>query len=89
MPKRHRSAHHTYVSGYIETGERHIIGIGREALARRADGQTFPILLSVGKVRQPNGQRFVAIIHDLTAQRAAEQARAPSSCGYRKSAASI
>jgi two-component system sensor kinase FixL len=73
MPEPYRSEHHGYVSRYIETGEPHIIGIGRETLGRRADGQTFPILLSVGEAREPNGRRFVAIIHDLTAQRAAEQ----------------
>jgi len=73
MPEPHRSDHHGYVSRYVETGEPHIIGIGRETFGRRADGQTFPILLSVGEARGPNGRRFVAIIRDLTAQRAAEQ----------------
>ncbi|HVN35512.1 MAG TPA: PAS domain S-box protein [Casimicrobiaceae bacterium] len=73
MPEPHRSAHHGYVSRYIETGEPRIIGIGREAVALRSDGQTFPIALSVGEARGPNGRRFVAIIRDLTAQRAAEQ----------------
>ena len=73
MSEPQRSEHHGYVSRYIETGEAHIIGIGRETLGRRADGQTFPILLSVGEARGPNGRGFVAIIRDLTAQRAAEQ----------------
>jgi two-component system sensor kinase FixL len=73
MPEPHRSEHHGYVRRYVQTGEPHIIGIGRETLALRADGQTFPILLSVGEARSPNGRRFVAIIRDLTRQRAAEQ----------------
>ena len=73
MPEPYRSEHHGYVSRYLETGEAHIIGIGRETLALRADGQTFPIALSVGEARGPNGRRFVAIIRDLTEQRAAEQ----------------
>ena len=72
MPEPHRSAHRGYVSRYMQTGEPHIIGIGRETLALRADGQTFPIALSVGEARGPNGRRFVAIIRDLTAQRAVE-----------------
>jgi two-component system sensor kinase FixL len=72
MPEPHRSGHHGYVRRYVETGERHIIGIGRETEARRADGQTFPISLTVGEARSPTGLRFVAIIRDLTAQRAAE-----------------
>jgi two-component system, LuxR family, sensor kinase FixL len=73
MPEPHRAEHHGYVSRYMRTGEPHIIGIGRETLALRADGKTFPIALSVGEARGPNGRRFVAIIRDLTAERAAEQ----------------
>jgi two-component system sensor kinase FixL len=72
MAEPHRSAHHAYVRRYIETGERHIIGIGRETEGRRANGETFPISLTVGEARGPAGRRFVAIIRDLTAQRAAE-----------------
>jgi two-component system sensor kinase FixL len=73
MPEPYRSEHQGYVSRYMQTGEARIIGIGRETLGRRADGDTFPMLLSVGEARGPNGRRFVAIIRDLTAQRAAEQ----------------
>ena len=74
MPEPYRSEHRGYVSRYVRTGEPHIIGIGRETLALRADGQTFPIALSVGEARGQDGdRRFVAIIRDLTAQRAAEQ----------------
>src|SRR5215471_7337424 len=62
MPEPHRSAHHGYVRRYIETGERHIIGIGRETEGRRANGETFPISLTVGEARGPSGLRFVAII---------------------------
>src|SRR5262245_47524118 len=72
MPEPHRSAHHGYVRRYMETGERHIIGIGRETEALRANGETFPISLAVGEALGPAGRRFVAIIRDLTAQRAAE-----------------
>lgn len=72
MAEPHRSAHHGYVRHYVETGERHIIGIGRETEGRRATGEAFPISLTVGEALGPAGRRFVAIIRDLTAQRAAE-----------------
>jgi two-component system sensor kinase FixL len=72
MPEPHRSAHHGYVQRYLDTGERRIIGIGREVSALRANGETFPISLSVGEARGPAGRGFVAIMRDLTAQRAAE-----------------
>jgi len=73
MPEPHRSEHANYVRRYLETGEKHIIGIGREAVAVRANGETFPISLSVGEARGANGRRFVAFIRDLSSQRAAEQ----------------
>ena len=73
MPEPHRSAHANYLRRYLDTGEKHIIGIGREALAVRANGETFPISLSVGAARGPNGRQFVAFIRDLSSQRVAEQ----------------
>jgi two-component system, LuxR family, sensor kinase FixL len=73
MPEPYRSEHHGYVSRYLDTGQPHIIGVGRETLGRRSNGETFPIALSVGEAQGPNGRRFVAFIRDLTEQRAAEQ----------------
>jgi two-component system sensor kinase FixL len=61
------------VDRYLDTGEAHIIGIGREVLGVRANGETFPISLAVGEARDANGRRFVGIIRDLSSQRAAEQ----------------
>ena len=72
MPEPYRSEHPGYVRRYLETGEARIIGIGREVLGRRANGETFPIALSVGEARGPEGRRFVAIIRDLSSQRATE-----------------
>lgn len=74
MPEPHRSAHAGYMRRYIETGEARIIGLGREVEALRADGTAFPIWLSVGEAIGAEGtRRFVAILRDLTEQRAAEQ----------------
>jgi two-component system sensor kinase FixL len=73
MPEPYRSEHRGYVTRYLETGEAHIIGIGRQTTAQRANGETFPIALSVGEARGPDGRRFVAIIRDLTGERAADQ----------------
>src|ERR1044071_6201414 len=51
MPEPHRSQHQTYIDRYVETGEARIIGIGREIQGRRANGELFPIALSVGEAR--------------------------------------
>ena len=69
----HRLQHERYVARYITTGESHIIGKGREIDARRANGEVFPASLSVGEAADANGRRFVGIVRDLSAQRAAEQ----------------
>lgn len=72
MPEPHRSQHQRYVDRYLDTGEARIIGIGREVQGRRANGELFPIALSVGEARDERGRRFVGIIRDLSSQRAAE-----------------
>src|SRR5207245_6097530 len=44
------------------------IGIGREVTARRKDGSTFPVHLSVGKMSIGGERKFTGILHDLTAR---------------------
>ncbi|HET7132747.1 MAG TPA: ATP-binding protein, partial [Gammaproteobacteria bacterium] len=58
---------------YLETGEARIIGIGREVLGQRRNGDLFPIALSVGEARDECGSRFVGIIRDLSNERQEEQ----------------
>jgi two-component system sensor kinase FixL len=70
MPEPYRSQHDGYIHRYATTGERRIIGIGREVEARRKDGGTFPIDLSVGEFRAGSDHGFVGIIRDLTERKA-------------------
>jgi two-component system, LuxR family, sensor kinase FixL len=72
MPEPYHSQHRGYIDRYLATGEPHIIGTGREVLGRRANGESFPIALSVGEASDESGRRFVGIIRDLSGQRAAE-----------------
>jgi two-component system sensor kinase FixL len=73
MAEPHRSNHEGYIQRYRATGEAHIIGSGREVDARRANGETFPVSLAVGEAKEGGKRRFVGIIRELSAQRAAEQ----------------
>jgi two-component system sensor kinase FixL len=72
MPEPDRTGHAGYIERYLKTGEKRIIGIGREVTGRRADGATFPMHLSVGETE---GGRFIGIVRDLSAQKAAEEER--------------
>jgi PAS domain S-box-containing protein len=73
MTDEHAGKHDQYLSNYRETGEARIIGIGREVLAKRKDGSTFPIDLSVGEARQESDSIFVGILHDLTERKKTER----------------
>jgi two-component system sensor kinase FixL len=66
-----RSSHDNYMQRYMGTGVAHIIGIGREVDARRKDGSTFPVFLSVGQVEGSDPPRFVGLLHDITLRREA------------------
>jgi signal transduction histidine kinase len=66
MPSPYREAHDGYLARYLRTGERRIIGIGREVAARRKDGTTFPAHLSVGELTIDGEPMFTGIVRDLT-----------------------
>jgi two-component system, LuxR family, sensor kinase FixL len=66
MPQPYRADHDSYVERYQRTGEKRIIGIGREVVGQRKDGSTFPMVLSVGEGTLDGAKIYVGIIHDLT-----------------------
>jgi two-component system sensor kinase FixL len=73
MPADYARAHDRYMSNYMETGVRKIIGIGREVRARHRDGTEFPVELSVGEAKTPVGRQFIGIIRDLRSRKEAER----------------
>lgn len=73
MPEPHRGNHDGYLERYRQTGQAAIIGRGREETALRKDGEAFPILLTVGEFREPEGRKFVGFVRDMTESRAAQE----------------
>lgn len=72
MPSPFRAQHDGYISRYLDTGERRIIGIGRIVVGERKDGSTFPMELAVGEVRSERGRVFTGFVRDLTERQATE-----------------
>jgi PAS domain S-box-containing protein len=67
MPSPYRDEHDGYLSRYIRTGEPRIIGAGREVVALRKDGQTFPVDLSVCET--DDHRRFTGIVRNISQRR--------------------
>jgi two-component system sensor kinase FixL len=72
MPSPDRERHDSYVSHYVATGERRIIGIGRIVSGQRRDGTVFPMELAVGEAASEGHRIFTGFIRDLTEQQRAE-----------------
>jgi two-component system sensor kinase FixL len=73
MPQPTRRAHDGYLERYQLGGEPAVIGKGREESGLRSSGEVFPMYLSVGEIRQPQGSRYVGIVRDLTEVREAQE----------------
>src|SRR5205823_3603898 len=73
MPEPYRGEHDGYMARYLTTGQKRIIGIGREVTGQRKDGTTFPVHLSVGEMHVGGERKFTGIIHDLTERVRMEQ----------------
>lgn len=74
MPSPHREEHDRYLARYRDTGERKIIGIGREVFGQHKDGSIFPLDLSVSEVQLANRRIFTGILRDITERKRTEEA---------------
>ena len=73
MPEPYAAEHDGYLAHYQHTREPRIIGIGREVVGRRKDGDTFPMDLAVSEMRQPGQSLFVGIVRDITERKRMDQ----------------
>ena len=75
MPSPYHEAHDGYLAHYMQTGEKKIIGIGREVVGLRKDGTTFPMDLAVGETRQGERRMFTGTVRDISERKQAEEQR--------------
>ncbi len=66
MPSPHAEAHDGYLARYLATGEKRIIGRGREVIAKKSNGTHFPVRIAVGELEVGGRRSFTGILHDLS-----------------------
>lgn len=72
MTDNDRSHHDQYISNYIETGEKQIIGIGRVVQAQLKDGSKIPVELKIGEANLGDARYFTGYIRDVTKKQETE-----------------
>lgn len=69
MPEPDASKHDDYLLAHTKTGQRKIIGKGREVVGKRKDGSLFPMHLSIGELNIGEQRLYVGICHDISIRR--------------------
>ena len=73
MPNPYRDEHDGYLKNYHCSGDKKIIGIGREVIGQRKDGSTFPMHLAVSEIKLGDRRLFTGIVRDISDLKAAEK----------------
>ncbi|MCC7263191.1 MAG: PAS domain S-box protein [Candidatus Latescibacteria bacterium] len=74
MPEPYHHEHDAYLTNYLQTGQKKVIGIGREVTGRRRDGSTFPLDLAVSEFVLGQRRVFTGIVRDITERKETETA---------------
>jgi len=76
MPSPYRERHDEYITRYLKTGEKRVIGAGREVVGQRRDATTFPVELAVSEMRLGARRLFTGIVRDISERKRAEERQA-------------
>lgn len=66
MPEETARLHDGYLRRYLDGGKARIVGLNREVIGKRKDGQLFDMDLAVGVMEIGGQHQFIGIIRDIT-----------------------
>jgi len=69
MPEPDKSQHDGYLKHHIDTGDKRIIGTGREVVGQHKNGTTIPAFLTVSRVTLGDKIIFCGVLHDLSKEK--------------------
>ncbi|WP_019936500.1 PAS domain S-box protein [Bordetella sp. FB-8] len=72
MPTAYRQLHDGFLQRYLTTGEKRIIGIGREVMGQRKDGTCFPMDLAVAEMHIGTTRMFTGMVRDISERKRSE-----------------
>ncbi|MBN4056185.1 PAS domain S-box protein [Rhodothermus sp. AH-315-K08] len=72
MPEPYKAEHDGYLERYTRSGVPRIVGIGRELVGLKANGETFPMELAVSEVKLDGYSLFTGLIRDISERRRLE-----------------
>jgi PAS domain S-box-containing protein len=76
MPEPYRQEHDAHLERYRSTGEKKIIGIGREVLGQRKGGSVFPLELAAAEMYVGGRRKFTGMVRDISERKLAEAQQA-------------
>jgi PAS domain S-box-containing protein len=89
VPEPSRAAHAEHMAGFLRRPGWRSMGAGRELLARRQDGSTFPAHISLSTSEHAGAGHVVVTVLDLTARKLHEQALRENEARFRQIAESL
>jgi PAS domain S-box-containing protein len=75
LPESLAGTHRTHRNGYFEQPHSRPMGLGVDLAARRKDGSTFPVEVSLSHISTKSGPVAVAFVNDITERKRAEHER--------------
>lgn len=72
MPSPYHEEHDSYLRNYKASGNRKIIGLGREVCGKRKNGEEFPLDLGVAEVKLQHETIFTGFLSDISERKSLE-----------------